>query len=28
MEDTLRGDELKMELMDLTSAIAQSIYWE
>ena len=28
MEDTLRGDELKMEMMDLTSAIARSIYWE
>lgn len=28
MEDALRGDELKMETMDLTSAIAKSIYWE
>lgn len=28
MEDALRGDELKMETMDLTSAIARSIYWE
>jgi heterodisulfide reductase subunit D len=27
MEDTLRSEELKMELMDLTSAIAKSIYW-
>lgn len=28
MEDTMRGDELKMEMMDLTSAIARSIRWE
>ena len=28
MEDVVRGDELKMEMMDLTSAIAQTIYWE
>jgi Fe-S oxidoreductase/coenzyme F420-reducing hydrogenase delta subunit len=28
MEDTLRGDDLKMELMDLTSAIAETIFWE
>ena len=28
MEDALRGDELQMEIMDLTSAIAQTIYWE
>ena len=28
MEDVMRGDELKMDIMDLTSAIAQSIYWE
>jgi len=28
MEDATRGDALKMELMDLTSAIAQAIYWE
>ncbi len=27
MEDVMRGDELKMEMMDLTSAIAKSIYW-
>lgn len=27
MEDALRGKELKMQLMDLTSAIAKSIYW-
>ncbi|RJQ76085.1 MAG: hydrogenase iron-sulfur subunit [Desulfobacteraceae bacterium] len=27
MEDVLRGEELKMETMDLTSAIAKSIYW-
>jgi heterodisulfide reductase subunit D len=28
MEDVLRGDQLKMEMMDLTSAIAKTIYWE
>ena len=28
MEDVVRGDALKMEMMDLTSAIAQAIYWE
>ncbi|MFC1840298.1 (Fe-S)-binding protein, partial [Thermodesulfobacteriota bacterium] len=28
MEDALRGTELKMDMMDLTSAIARSIYWE
>ena len=28
MEDAVRGDELKMDIMDLTSAIAQTIYWE
>ena len=28
MEDPVRGDELKMEMMDLTSAIARTIYWE
>ena len=28
MEDALRGDELKMEMMDLTTAIAKTIYWE
>lgn len=28
MEDPLRGDELKMEMMDLTSAIARTIRWE
>jgi heterodisulfide reductase subunit D len=28
MEDAVRGDELKMEVMDLTNAIAQTIYWE
>ncbi|KJS28826.1 MAG: methyl-viologen-reducing hydrogenase subunit delta [Desulfatitalea sp. BRH_c12] len=27
MEDTLRGAALKMEMIDLTSAIAKSIYW-
>lgn len=27
MEDILLGEELKMETMDLTSAIAKSIYW-
>lgn len=27
MEDLLRGEELKMETVDLTSAIAKSIYW-
>jgi heterodisulfide reductase subunit D len=27
MEDVMRGDELKMEMIDLTSAIAKSIYW-
>ncbi len=27
MEDVLQGDELKIEMMDLTSAIAKSIYW-
>ncbi len=28
MEDALRGDELKIEMMDVTSAIAKTIYWE
>ncbi|MFA4916104.1 MAG: hydrogenase iron-sulfur subunit [Syntrophales bacterium] len=28
MEDVMRGDELKMETMDLTSLIAKTIYWE
>ncbi len=28
MEDALRGDELKMEMMDLTTAIANTIFWE
>jgi Fe-S oxidoreductase len=28
MGDALRGDELKMEVMDVTSAIAKTIYWE
>jgi len=28
MEDALKGDEVKMEMMDLTSAIAKTIYWE
>jgi Fe-S oxidoreductase len=28
MEDVMRGEALKMEMMDLTSAIARSIYWE
>lgn len=28
MEDVVRGDTLKMETLDLTSAIAQAIYWE
>ena len=28
MQDALRGDELKMEMMDLTGAIAKTIYWE
>ena len=28
MEDAVRADELKMDIMDLTSAIAQTIYWE
>jgi len=28
MEDVLRGDDLKVETMDLISAIARSIYWE
>ena len=28
MEDAVRGEELHMELMDLTSAIAKTIYWE
>ena len=28
MEDVVRGDALKMEMMDLTSAIARTIYWE
>lgn len=28
MEDALRGPDLKMEMMDLTTAIANSIYWE
>jgi Fe-S oxidoreductase len=28
MEDAMHGDELRMEIMDLTSVIAQTIYWE
>jgi len=28
MEDALRGTELKMDMMDITSAIAKTIYWE
>ena len=28
MEDAIRGKELKMEMMDLTSAIAKTIYWK
>ncbi len=28
MEDAVRGEELKMEMMDLTSAVAKTIYWE
>jgi len=28
MEDAVRGEELKMEMLDLTSAIAKTIYWE
>lgn len=28
MEDAMRGKELKMETMDLTSAIAKTIYWK
>jgi heterodisulfide reductase subunit D len=28
MEDMIRGDALKMDLVDLTSVIAQTIYWE
>ena len=28
MEDALRGSDLKMEMMDVTSAIARTIYWE
>lgn len=28
MEDPLRGEELKMDMMDVTSAIAKTIYWE
>lgn len=28
MEDTVRGEALRMETMDLTSAIAKTIYWE
>lgn len=28
MDDVMRGDELKMEMMDLTSAIAKTIFWE
>ena len=28
MEDAMRGDDLKVEMVDLTSAIARSIYWE
>ncbi len=28
MEDALMGDELKMEMMDVISAIAKTIYWE
>ncbi len=28
MEDAVRGENLKMEMMDLTSAIARTIYWE
>ena len=27
MEDALQGEELKMEMIDLTSAIAKSIHW-
>lgn len=28
MEDPLRGSELKMEMMDLTTVLAQTIHWE
>jgi heterodisulfide reductase subunit D len=28
MEDAVRGEELKMEMMDLVSALARTIYWE
>jgi Fe-S oxidoreductase/coenzyme F420-reducing hydrogenase delta subunit len=28
MGDAIRGEELKMEVMDVTSAIAKTIYWE
>ncbi len=28
MDDVVRGNDLKTEMMDLTSAIAKSIYWE
>jgi heterodisulfide reductase subunit D len=28
MEDAVRGDNLKMEMMDITSAIAKTIYWK
>ncbi|MGD9367903.1 MAG: hydrogenase iron-sulfur subunit [Desulfobacteraceae bacterium] len=28
MEDAVRGEELKMDIMDVTSAIAKTIYWE
>jgi heterodisulfide reductase subunit D len=28
MEDAVRGEALKMEMLDLTSAIAKTIYWE
>ena len=28
MEDPMRGEELKMNVMDITSAVAKSIYWE
>ena len=28
MEDALRGKDLQMEMLDLTSAIARTIYWK
>jgi hypothetical protein len=28
MEDPFLGDDLKIEMMDLTSVIAKTIYWE